>query len=162
MEPCPCGSEMEFDACCKPFLMGEQHARTAEALMRARYTAHVKANHAYIYDTTHPDNRNELDREKSADWSKRFDWQSLEILRTESGENEDLKGTVEFVARYRKKGTLFRHHEIAEFERHEDRWYFKDGQVPVPEQAVRKERKVGRNESCPCGSGKKYKKCCGR
>ncbi len=25
----------------------------------------------------------------------------------------------------------------------------------------RKERKVGRNESCPCGSGKKYKKCCG-
>jgi uncharacterized protein YecA (UPF0149 family) len=23
-------------------------------------------------------------------------------------------------------------------------------------------RKVGRNELCPCGSGKKYKKCCGR
>ena len=23
-----------------------------------------------------------------------------------------------------------------------------------------KDRKVGRNESCPCGSGKKYKKCC--
>jgi len=27
---------------------------------------------------------------------------------------------------------------------------------------VRKEKKVGRNEPCPCGSGKKYKKCCGR
>jgi preprotein translocase subunit SecA len=26
---------------------------------------------------------------------------------------------------------------------------------------VRQERKVGRNELCPCGSGKKYKKCCG-
>ncbi len=26
----------------------------------------------------------------------------------------------------------------------------------------RKEKKVGRNEPCPCGSGKKYKKCCGR
>ena len=24
------------------------------------------------------------------------------------------------------------------------------------------ERKVGRNEPCPCGSGKKYKKCCGK
>ena len=24
------------------------------------------------------------------------------------------------------------------------------------------EEKVGRNEPCPCGSGKKYKKCCGR
>lgn len=30
---------------------------------------------------------------------------------------------------------------------------------PMP---VRREKKVGRNESCPCGSGKKYKKCCGK
>jgi preprotein translocase subunit SecA len=29
-------------------------------------------------------------------------------------------------------------------------------------QPVRKESKVGRNDPCPCGSGKKYKKCCGR
>lgn len=29
-------------------------------------------------------------------------------------------------------------------------------------QPVRKENKVGRNDPCPCGSGKKYKKCCGR
>ena len=27
---------------------------------------------------------------------------------------------------------------------------------------VRKENKTGRNDPCPCGSGKKYKKCCGR
>ncbi|MEW6192376.1 MAG: preprotein translocase subunit SecA [Bacillota bacterium] len=27
---------------------------------------------------------------------------------------------------------------------------------------VRREQKVGRNDPCPCGSGKKYKKCCGR
>ncbi|HJG95841.1 MAG TPA: SEC-C domain-containing protein, partial [Romboutsia timonensis] len=25
-----------------------------------------------------------------------------------------------------------------------------------------KEEKVGRNDACPCGSGKKYKKCCGK
>jgi SWIM/SEC-C metal-binding protein len=30
---------------------------------------------------------------------------------------------------------------------------------PVPKTA---EKKVGRNEPCPCGSGKKYKKCCGK
>ncbi|WP_422447595.1 preprotein translocase subunit SecA [Thermoanaerobacterium sp. DL9XJH110] len=29
-------------------------------------------------------------------------------------------------------------------------------------QPVRKEKKIGRNDPCPCGSGKKYKKCCGR
>ncbi|MDD3141519.1 MAG: SEC-C metal-binding domain-containing protein [Lachnospiraceae bacterium] len=27
---------------------------------------------------------------------------------------------------------------------------------------IRKEQKVGRNDPCPCGSGKKYKKCCGK
>jgi uncharacterized protein YecA (UPF0149 family) len=27
--------------------------------------------------------------------------------------------------------------------------------------AYKAEAKVGRNDSCPCGSGKKYKKCCG-
>ena len=27
---------------------------------------------------------------------------------------------------------------------------------------VRNEQKVGRNDPCPCGSGKKYKKCCGK
>lgn len=33
-----------------------------------------------------------------------------------------------------------------------------EGNKPV----VRKEKKIGRNDPCPCGSGKKYKKCCGR
>ena len=32
--------------------------------------------------------------------------------------------------------------------------------TPVKKQPVRKEKKVGPNDPCPCGSGKKYKKCC--
>ena len=32
----------------------------------------------------------------------------------------------------------------------------------VKKQPVKKGQKVGRNDPCPCGSGKKYKKCCGR
>ena len=31
---------------------------------------------------------------------------------------------------------------------------------PTPEQMKRRPPKVGRNEPCPCGSGKKFKKCC--
>jgi preprotein translocase subunit SecA len=27
---------------------------------------------------------------------------------------------------------------------------------------VKKDKKVGRNDPCPCGSGKKYKQCCGK
>ena len=26
----------------------------------------------------------------------------------------------------------------------------------------KKDKKVGRNDPCPCGSGKKYKQCCGK
>jgi uncharacterized protein YecA (UPF0149 family) len=32
----------------------------------------------------------------------------------------------------------------------------------VPEPIRRTEPKIGRNDACPCGSGIKYKKCCGR
>ncbi len=32
---------------------------------------------------------------------------------------------------------------------------------PVNRTVVNKEKKIGRNDPCPCGSGKKYKKCCG-
>ena len=34
--------------------------------------------------------------------------------------------------------------------------------TPVKQQPVRKEKKIGPNDPCPCGSGKKYKKCCMR
>ncbi|MEP3563045.1 MAG: SEC-C metal-binding domain-containing protein, partial [Marinobacter sp.] len=36
------------------------------------------------------------------------------------------------------------------------------GQQATPDTFVRQERKVGRNEPCPCGSGKKFKQCCGK
>jgi SWIM/SEC-C metal-binding protein len=31
-----------------------------------------------------------------------------------------------------------------------------------PQKPISAEKKVGRNDPCPCGSGNKYKKCCGR
>ncbi len=36
------------------------------------------------------------------------------------------------------------------------------GETGKPQPVVKKEKKVGRNDPCPCGSGKKYKKCCGK
>lgn len=35
------------------------------------------------------------------------------------------------------------------------------GGTGKPQPVVKKDKKVGRNDPCPCGSGKKYKKCCG-
>ena len=41
-------------------------------------------------------------------------------------------------------------------------WYYVDGEVIKPATSVHQQPKVGRNDPCPCGSGKKFKKCCGR
>ena len=37
-----------------------------------------------------------------------------------------------------------------------------DGDGSEKKQPIKKGKKIGRNDPCPCGSGKKYKKCCGR
>jgi preprotein translocase subunit SecA len=39
---------------------------------------------------------------------------------------------------------------------------YSHGEGDEKPQPIRKQKKVGRNDPCPCGSGKKYKKCCGR
>ena len=44
-----------------------------------------------------------------------------------------------------------------DWERGIDPW----GNAPTPGKRIR-HKKIGRNERCPCGSGKKYKRCCGR
>ncbi|MSP00047.1 MAG: hypothetical protein EXR07_03195 [Acetobacteraceae bacterium] len=40
----------------------------------------------------------------------------------------------------------------------DDEW--DDPIASMPSEPVRSASKIGRNEPCPCGSGKKYKKCC--
>ena len=39
--------------------------------------------------------------------------------------------------------------------------YWRDGPPPRSRQTQLRSTKVGRNEPCPCGSGKKFKRCCG-
>ncbi len=162
MESCPCGSDRAYDQCCRPLITGERAADTAESLMRARYTAHAKKKFDYIFETTCPASRQDSDRQATAAWSKKLDWQRLEIRHVDGGGQDDTTGTVEFVARYRKNSQAFDHHEIAEFSKEAGRWYFKDAQAPEPVQAIRQGPKIGRNDPCRCGSGKKFKKCCGK
>ena len=68
---------------------------------------------------------------------------------------------VDFSARFRSAGKDQEHLETARFTREDGRWVYA-GVVPAEVHTVRREEpKVGRNDPCPCGSGKKYKKCCG-
>ena len=160
MDPCPCGSEVDYEACCGPLIAGERSAETAEALLRSRYTAYAQQEVDYLVDTVHPEKR-EADSRKSVEkWAKNTQWRRLQVLETAGGGPEDTEGTVEFVADYLEKGKNRKHHEIAEFKKEDGRWYFFDAGAPKIEQFVRQGPKVGRNDPCPCGSGKKYKKCC--
>ena len=57
MTLCPCGSGRELEACCGPILDNTSSAPTAEALMRARYTAHALGRYDFLTESTHPEFR---------------------------------------------------------------------------------------------------------
>jgi SEC-C motif domain protein len=161
MEKCPCGSDREFSACCEPFLKGAVKAPTAEALMRSRYTAYVKKNIPYIVETCVRKGEKDIDTEETRRWSEESTWFGLSILKTEAGSASDTTGIVEFVAAYSRNNVREDHHEIASFVKNDSVWLYDEGKI-VPTTITRSAPKVGRNEPCPCGSGKKYKQCCGK
>jgi SEC-C motif-containing protein len=144
-----------------PYFSGEKQAQTAEELMRSRYAAYVCGNVDYIISTHHPDKQHEIDRANTELWAKQSQWLGFEITKTEQGGPEDTQGVVEFVARYKLKGATFTHREHSEFEKINGKWYFVDGEE-ISGPPVRVEKLPGRNDPCTCGSGKKFKKCCGR
>ncbi|MET0094083.1 MAG: YchJ family protein [Sedimenticola sp.] len=162
MSQCPCGSGKVFDSCCGPVLSGEVPAATAEALMRSRYSAFVTGSVDFLTESLHPAHRHDHDAAATRRWAEQSDWLGLEIVSTEAGGEKDEEGKVEFIATFKEKGMVRRHHEMSSFKKDQGRWYYVDGKLVMPETQVHEGPKVGRNDPCPCGSGKKYKKCCGR
>lgn len=160
MNTCPCGSGKDYADCCEPIITGSKPAETAEQLMRARYSAHAKVEVDFLFESTHPSRRDGYDHKGTETWAAESEWHGLEIVDTTKGGPNDKDGEVEFVARFRDKSGLRRHHELAEFTKEDGTWYFKDGNM-VKDKPL-SVTKVGRNEPCPCGSGQKYKKCCGK
>lgn len=160
MNSCPCGSGLDYAACCEPIITGKKAAETAEELMRARYAAHVKVEVDFLFESTHPDHRQGYDHKGTRSWAENSEWQGLEILETAQGGAQDEEGEVVFVARFRDKDGVRSHHERARFHRKDGRWHFTDG-VMVKAPPI-SSSKVGRNDPCTCGSGLKSKKCCGK
>ena len=159
---CPCCSGKSYAECCEKIIRGEKKAATPEELMRARYSAYAKGEIDFIIDSTHSSQRDSSDREELRKWSLNSEWLGLEILNTEKGGPEDNEGFVEFIATYSDRSVKMEHHEYSEFRRENGDWYFYDGKIVGQKPFVRTEPKVGRNDPCPCGSGKKFKKCCGK
>ena len=159
---CPCGTDLDLTACCGPALSGERPAPTAEALMRSRYSAYALKNVPYILETCDDQAREEVDESATRNWSERTEWLKLEVLSTKAGGEQDQTGEVEFIARFRdERGKEHSHHEHSRFTRRDNRWFYADGKMQQNVPVMREGPKVGRNDPCACGSGKKYKKCHG-
>ena len=161
MDLCPCGSHSAYAECCRPLIKGERSAATAEQLMRSRYSAFVKKELEYILSSLHPAQRSDYDEQSTRAWAEGAEWMGIKIINAIAGGPEDSEGQVEFVATYVEKGNKQEHHELSTFKKEKGVWFFNTGKT-MPKPVVRSAPKTGRNDPCPCGSNKKFKKCCGR
>jgi SEC-C motif-containing protein len=129
--------------------------------MRSRYSAYAEHAVNYIVETCTKDNENKIDLKQTKEWSEKSTWLGLKILSMEKGTASDTEGSVEFEAVYERDGLKDVHHEKARFKKQDGKWFYDEGDI-VPKTIVRSGPKIGRNDPCPCGSGKKYKHCHGR
>lgn len=131
---CLCGKSKLWSQCCGRFLEHNQLAKTAEQLMRSRYSAYALGGCGdYLLKTWFPATANDL----SADILsiKELDWCGLEIL---SKSQQGDEATVEFKAWYRsdEEGAVVYQgqpckflHEHSVFSRVAGRWLYVGGEI---------------------------------
>lgn len=129
--PCPCNSGDTFESCCAPRLMQIAPAKTAEQLMRSRYTAFSLGAVDYLIDTLAPERRSVNERRMLERELKQTSWVKLEILDTQAGGTNDKTGIVEFNAYFEASGERGCLHERSNFRKEGERWFYVDGAVEV-------------------------------
>lgn len=149
---CPCGSGAAYDDCCAPRHDGRRPAETPEALMRSRYAAFAVADGRYLVATRVAGAGADENAEELSRWARSVTWLGLSVREAAGGTSPD-EGFVAFTARYLEGDLLVSLSERSRFVRRDGRWLYVDGAPEVSR------AKVGRNEPCPCGSGRKFKQC---
>lgn len=145
---CPCCSQLSFEQCCKPFIEGTQIPSTPEQLMRSRYTAFHNQEARYLMMTSSDKLKLHLTEVDLLESAKACQFLKLTVIDAQDN-------WVEFKADILMNDVLSPLHEKSTFIRNEDgNWRYDAGELYVT-----KEIKIKRNDPCPCGSGKKYKKC---
>lgn len=175
-QTCPCqinpsvdkvDSPLTYQACCQPYhdgLCDENvdkavgvRAETAERLMRTRYSAFVLVKPDYIVETTLPAQQSLLHVNSIGSWAKETDWAGLEIVQ-HTPKLGKRHAQVDFKAHFNTVDGIQAHHELSAFVKVADktnndaRWYFLDPTVAM---------NVTQKQPCICGSGEKFKRCCG-
>lgn len=140
---CTCGNENKYEDCCGKFIDEKQDAKTALELMRSRYSAYVLYNGQYLYDTCSA--KLQKIEDIKAIQEQDIDWIGLKI---ESFSDYE----VTFMAYYREDNKIKVMKEHSFFILESEKLKYDRGEML--------NGAILRNDSCPCGSGKKYKKCC--
>lgn len=148
---CPCGGTT-YDKCCQPLHLGGVPV-SAESLMRSRFSAFFLKNTDYIIATTTPSQQALLDKESLQAWADEMDWTHLRVM-SHVPKIGKRHAQVRFRAYFRTQdGTENYHEELSAFVKIDERWYFLDPTVPV---------NLTNKQPCLCGSGEKFKACCGK
>ncbi|GHY04122.1 hypothetical protein VCSRO21_0195 [Vibrio cholerae] len=150
---CYCGNTQPYSQCCEPIHLNPHSAQVPEQLMRARFSAHILKNVEFVIETYHPSCQASNERDAISE-SVHSDWLRLEIISTQMGATPN-EGFVHFKAFLEQEGEAFCLEERSRFLKENNCWFYIDGEFPT---AI----KQGRNDPCACGSGKKFKKCCGK
>lgn len=148
---CPCGSALEYSSCCQRYLSGEELAPGPSQLMRSRYSAFVMKDADYLIKTWHPSCQAQTFRAELEKGFSQTEWLGLTLFASDEGRVPN-EGFVSFVARFNDNNRPGAIIERSRFLKENGQWYYIDGTRPL----------IGRNDPCPCGSGKKFKKCCGQ
>ena len=118
---CPCCSGKLYKECCEPFHSKKDFPKTAEELMRSRFSAFAIPNGDYLWETTLPNKRKFHHKTELENWGKENTWTKLEII--QSSEKE-----VEFKAYFTDKfGKENIHHERSTFKKVDKKWYYVSG-----------------------------------
>ncbi|WP_228547328.1 YchJ family protein [Nonlabens antarcticus] len=124
---CPCHSAYLYKNCCSIAHKNIKAVRTAEQLMRSRYSAFVLGNTNYLSRSHHSSQKptNEEMREIEL-WTKSVTWIKLEITQTSMGLENDVLGTVEFTAHFKEAGKLQTIQEHSRFCKENGHWVYFD------------------------------------
>ena len=115
---CPCGLGDDYDSCCGRLHAGAA-ARTAESLMRSRYSASAVGDAGYLLRTWHPSGR-----PRALTLDPALAWTRLAVLETDGGGLFDATGTVRFRAVYVREGKRGVLAETSRFVRQDGRWVY--------------------------------------
>ena len=125
MVSCPCGTNQEYLSCCGLYINKDLLADSPEKLMRSRYSAYTLGKIAYIQKTMRGKALLGFNPKDAARWSRHVKWLGLRVLKV-TPEDEN-RGFVEFIASFEDSGILRSIHEVSEFEKINDCWFYIDG-----------------------------------